>query len=242
MSKKEAKKAGKVYGYLRISRACQSIERQERNVIAMYPDAILYKEAYTGTKIVGRTEFSKLLSKVHANDTIVFDSVSRMSRNATEGIELYESLYEKGVNLVFIKEPYINTEVYRNKLESISIPDIDNKALKPLLKGLEETLKELAREQIEIAFNQAEKEVEDLRQRTKEGLETARRNGKQIGSVKGVKKNTKRGQEIKAFIKEYAIDFGGQMQDKDIMDWKSIGRNTYYKYKKELLVEAQKGE
>ena len=43
--------------------------------------------------------------------------------------------------------------------------------------------------QIKIAFDQAEKEVMDLRQRTKEGIETARLAGKQIGSIKGKKKN-----------------------------------------------------
>ena len=241
MSKKEVI-AGKVYGYLRISQAKQSIERQRRNVIAYNKNVEIFEEAYTGTKTTGRTEFNKLLKKVKAGDTIVFDSVSRMSRNAQEGFELYEELNNKGVNLVFLKEPYINTDVYRSKLETISIPDIDNKALKPLLKGLEECLKELAKEQIEIAFNQAEKEVMDLRQRTKEGLETARRNGKQIGSVEGVKKNTKRGQEIRGFIKEFSKDCGGQMKDKDLMDWKKIGRNAFYKYKKELLELAERGE
>ena len=33
------------------------------------------------------------------------------------------------------------------------------------------------------AFEQSEKEVADLRQRTREGIETARLNGKQIGAV-----------------------------------------------------------
>ena len=34
---------------------------------------------------------------------IVFDSVSRMNRNAAEGIELYMTLYDKGTELVFLK-------------------------------------------------------------------------------------------------------------------------------------------
>ena len=41
---------------------------------------------------------------------IIFDSESRMSRNAEEGFNLYEELYLKGVTLVFIKEPHINTD------------------------------------------------------------------------------------------------------------------------------------
>jgi DNA invertase Pin-like site-specific DNA recombinase len=206
-----------------------------RNIISAYPDVKIYEETYTGTEIAGRKEFKKLLNVVKAGDTIIFDSVSRMSRNASEGIELYEKLFDEGINLVFLKEQYINTDVYRSKLENINIPDIDNKVFEPLLKGLEETLKALAREQIEIAFNQAEKEVMDLRQRTKEGIETARRNGKKIGVQPGTKRETKRGNEIKEIIKAYSKEFNGTSSDKQIMELNKIGRNSYYRHKKELL-------
>ena len=101
-----------IYGYARISRRSQNIERQIRNIIAMYPDAIIYEESFTGTKVEGRKEFEKLINRVKDGDTIVFDSVSRMSRNADEGIDLYMKLFNRGVELVFLKESYINTEVY----------------------------------------------------------------------------------------------------------------------------------
>ena len=42
----------------------------------------------------------------------------------------------------------------------------------------------LAKEQIKLAFEQSEKEVADLHQRTREGLLTARLNGKQVGRKK----------------------------------------------------------
>lgn len=79
----------KVYGYCRISTAKQSIDRQVRNILAAYPNADIRKEVYAGTKYQGRAELKKILEKVQTGDTIVFDSVSRMSRNADEGIELY---------------------------------------------------------------------------------------------------------------------------------------------------------
>lgn len=232
----------KIYGYLRISQKSQSIERQERNIIAEYPNAKLVKEAYTGTKVEGREEFIKLLNKVKEGDTIVFDSVSRMSRNAQEGVELYEKLFEEGINLVFLKEPHINTETYKRRIEDANIPNTENKAIDAILDGIKVALKELAKDQVRLAFEQSEKEVMDLRQRTREGIETARRNGKQIGSVKGSVKNTKRGQEIKEAIRRYSKDFGGALKDKEIMEWKKIGRNAYYKYKRELLEATSKGE
>ena len=70
-----------IYGYCRISTNKQSIERQVRNIERDYPNAKIIKEVYTGTKI-NRIEFNKLLKVVKQGDTIVFDSVSRMSRNA----------------------------------------------------------------------------------------------------------------------------------------------------------------
>lgn len=97
----------KVYGYCRISTSKQSMERQIRNIKLAYPDAVIVKETYTGTKIQGRKEFEKLLKIVSTGDTLVFDSVSRMSRTAQEGYEMYQKLYNQGVSLVFLKEPHI---------------------------------------------------------------------------------------------------------------------------------------
>ena len=56
---------------------------------AEYPTAHIVQEAYTGTSIL-RPEWSKLYRVLKDGDTVVFDSVSRMSRNAEEGFSLYE--------------------------------------------------------------------------------------------------------------------------------------------------------
>ena len=91
-----------IYGYARISRKEQSIDRQIRNIKAEYSAAVIFQEAYTGTKM-DRPEWNKLFKKVKAGDVIVFDSVSRMSRTAAEGVETYFELYERDVQLVFLR-------------------------------------------------------------------------------------------------------------------------------------------
>ena len=106
-----------IYGYCRISTPQQNIERQIRNILATYPTAHIIREVYTGTTYQGRRELDKLLHTVQAGDTIVFDSVSRMSRNADEGCQLYEDLYAQNVTLCFLKEPHINTETYRQTIQ-----------------------------------------------------------------------------------------------------------------------------
>mgnify|MGYP002626412932 CR=1 FL=1 len=107
----------KTYGYCRISTHKQNIERQIRNILKEYPNAIIIQETFSGSKFQGRRELEKLIRNIKAGDTIIFDSVSRMSRNADEGFTLYEQLYNQGVNLVFLKEPQINTDTYRKILQ-----------------------------------------------------------------------------------------------------------------------------
>ena len=225
----------KTYGYCRISTGKQNIERQVRNILAAYPDAIIRKEVFTGTKFQGRKELDKILKVVQAGDTIVFDSVSRMSRDADAGIELYMELYEKGIELVFLKESYINTAVYKKALQNRIKMTGDKVDL--ILQGVNEYLMELAKDQIRIAFEQSEKEVADLHQRTKEGIETARLNGKQIGGVAGKKLTTKKSVEMKTKMCKICKDFGGSMNDIEAMDTLKIARNTFYKYKREIAAE-----
>ena len=226
---------GVYYGYCRISRKQQSIERQVRNIKEVYPTATIIQEAYTGTKL-DRPKFDKLLNTVKQGDTIVFDSVSRMSRNADEGFKLYEDLYNKGIELVFLKEPQINTKVYKEAISN-SVP-MTGTNVDFILEGINKYLLVLAKEQFKLAFTQAEKEVMDLRQRTKEGIQTARINGKQIGTPKGTKLITKKSIAAKEGIRKYSKDFDGTLKDTEVMKLIGISNNTYYKYKKELLMEG----
>lgn len=231
-----------VWGYARKSRPTQNIERQIRNIKAAFPEAVVVQEAYTGTKM-DRPEWGKLAKKLKAGDTVVFDSVSRMSRNAEEGFSVYEQLFSAGVSLVFLKEPHINTAVYQEAAQrridatiSTGSRAADNFTA-AILEAVNRLLLDLAKEQIRLAFEQAEKEVQDLHQRTKEGIETARLNGKQIGRAPGGTYTTKKGREAKEQIRKYSRAFGGALSDVDCMKLVGVARNSYYKYKRELLEE-----
>ena len=227
-----------IYGYCRVSTQSQNIERQVRNILAAYPHAEIIREVYTGTTFQGRDKLEKLLKKVHRDDTIVFDSVSRMSRSADEGFALYELLFNKGVHLVFLKEPHINTDTYRKALATKV--GLTGDKVDFILEGVNRYLMELAKEQIRLAFEQSEKEVEDLRQRTREGMETAKMNGKQIGLKEGAKLHVKKSDVAKKVIQIYSKDFGGSLSDKDTMKMAGISPNTYYKYKSELNLEQKR--
>jgi DNA invertase Pin-like site-specific DNA recombinase len=227
------------YGYCRISTPRQNIERQIRNIKAEYPDALIYKESYTGTKL-DRPEWCKLMRKVKPGDRIVFDSVSRMCRCAEDGIALYKELYERDIDLVFLKEALINTEVYRETAKR-AVPmtgtDVD-----VILRGINEYLLLLAEKQITLAFAQAEKEVLDLHQRTKEGIETARRMGKPIGRPAGQTYTTSKEKNSLAIIQRTSKDFNGQNTDAEVIAITGLSRNTYYKYKRRLREKLSQEE
>lgn len=237
-----------IYGYCRISRKKQNIERQVRNIQDLYPDAHILKETFTGTKIQGRKTLDRLLKIVKPGDTIVFDSASRMSRNADEAIILYEQLYNEGVNLVFLKEPQINTDTYRKALNNqiqISM-NTGNEATDTFISGIIDTLNrytiDLAKEQIKLVFAQAQKEVDDLHKRTSEGLLTAKLNGKRIGQQKGNTYETKKAKQAKAIILKYSHDFNGILSTTEVIKLACISRNSYYKYKRELYSQIASAE
>lgn len=229
-----------IFGYARISTMKQRIERQIDNIRREYPGAVIITEEYTGTT-TDRPKWNKLVEQIKKESakgteiTLVFDEVSRMSRNAAEGFKDYKMLYDMGVNLVFLKERHIDTDNFRQAMQD-TVPlmggDIDI-----LLKGVNEYLMKLAERQIEIAFQTAQAEVDYLHQRTSEGVRKAQAAGKQVGRAKGSTIETKKSIEAKKQIQKHSRDFNGTLSDVDCIKLIGIARNTYFKYKRELKAE-----
>ena len=225
----------RVYGYCRISTMKQKIQRQIDNIKKEYPDAVIITENGISGCTLDRPAWLKLQKVLKAGDTVVFDEVSRMSRNAAEGFELYQALYNKGVNLVFLKERHIDTEVFKQTLNNriqMTGTDVD-----VILQGVNEYLMMLAKKQIEIAFQQAQHEVDYLHKRTSEGVRKAQAEGKQVGRATGSKVETKKAKEAKQIILKHSKDFGGSLSDPDVIKLAGISRNSFYKYKAELKAQ-----
>ncbi len=227
-----------IYGYCRVSTQHQRLDRQITNITAIYPNAVIIKEFYTGTT-QNRPHWERFMIQVKKEDTIVFDSVSRMARNSAEGYKDYKRLFELGVHLVFLNEPLINTSVLdatKSKLLNISV-ETGNVAVDDFFKGNIELINNfimaLAEEQIKAAFAQAEKEVTDLHSRISQGIREAKKSGAQIGLPKGSTLTTKKSLECKAIIQKHSKDFGGSLEDPDVIKLCGCSRNSYYKYKRE---------
>ena len=190
---------GRIYGYCRISTPKQNIQRQIDNIKTANPDAVIIEEAFTGTT-TDRPKWQRLEKTLRAGDTVIFDEVSRMSRNAADGFALYEKLYREGVELVFLKEPHINTATYRETLEHGDAVKMTGTDIDIILEAVNRYLMALARRQIELAFQTAQAEVDFLHKRTSEGVRRAQAEGKQIGRAQGAQVETRKAKESKAQI------------------------------------------
>lgn len=89
-----------VYGYARVSTKGQakdgnSLEAQE-NALRSAGAIEIYSDAFTGTKS-HRPELDKLMVVMKSGDTLVVTKLDRIARSATQGIELIQSLLDKGV-------------------------------------------------------------------------------------------------------------------------------------------------
>ena len=236
-----------IIGITRISTASQSIERQVRNILEKYPLARIIKITCSGSKVIGYEEFEKVIKEVTENKTLkyklVFDSASRMSRDSEGGCKLYEKLFNNNVEIEFLKEPYINTETYKQAIKSQIETKLNtgNKATDEFVNAILEALNkysiELAKDQIKRVFDQAEKELLDLHQRTSEGILTAKLNGKQIGRQTGTKFETKKAKFAKEIILKHSKTFGGSLTDDECIELCKVNRQTYYNYKKLLKLQ-----
>lgn len=230
-----------IYGYVRVSTINQKTQRQIDNIKEFEPTAIIYEEKQSGKDIEGREKFRNLLGKVKAGDVIIFDEVSRMSRNAEEGYNLYMELLKNNVSLVFLKERHIDTDEYKrrtaNHLQRITS---SNEKMDKLVNGILELVEEFERDNlkdnIRLAFEQAEHERQFLIKRVTEGKARSKKpQGRPEGSP-NIK--SEKADHIKKVIREQSKDFDGKFSDAKIMrEYLKVARNTYYKYKRELMEE-----
>ena len=237
-----------IIGIARISRKTQNIQRQIRNIQKIYPNARIIKITCSGAKVIGYKEFEKVINEAKENKDnkkykLVFDSASRMSRDSEGGCALYEDLFNHNVSIEFLKEPHINTEVFKKaldnqiKLQVKTGNEATDKLINTVIKALNDYTIALAKEQIKKVFDQAEKELEDIHTRTSEGLETAKAEGKRVGTPKGTKLVTKKSLDAKNIILKHSKFFEGTLSDDECRKLAEISRNSFYKYKRELKAE-----
>lgn len=233
-----------IVGYARVSTPKQSLRRQIENLKAAYPDIVVISEVYTGATD-NRPKWKKLMRQCRAGNVskLVFDEVSRFSRNAEEAIAEYKELYNLGIELEFLKEPHINSKIYRDASErkiEIATDSMDQETatlINTVIGGLNDYLLSVAEKQIFLAFDHAQKERELLSKRTSEGLKQAKLMGSKVGRQKGQKLVTKKQKRAKRIIRNHYKLFGGKLTATQCYTLAQITKSTFYRYLDEIIAE-----
>lgn len=236
-----------IVGYARVSTPTQRLRRQIENLKAAYPDIVVVSEVYTGTT-ENRPKWKKLLRQCRAGivSKLVFDEVSRFSRNAEEAVKEYKELYELGIELEFLKEPHINSRIYRDASErkiEIATDQMDEETaqlISTVIGGLNEYLFSIAEKQIFLAFEHAQKERELLSKRTSEGLKQAKLMGSKVGRQPGQKLVTKKQKRAKRIIRNHYKLLGGELTATQCYTLAQITKSTFYRYLDEMRQEDKK--
>ncbi|MEJ3995605.1 recombinase family protein [Clostridioides difficile] len=91
-----------IYGYCRISSRMQlennSLKQQEQEIKKHYNDAKIYKEQHTGST-AERPVLKNIINCMEEGDKLVVTKLDRLARNATEGINLIQNLFENGISV-----------------------------------------------------------------------------------------------------------------------------------------------
>lgn len=234
-----------IVGYARVSTPKQKLERQIQNLKAAYPEIVIVAEVYSA-KTENRPRWQKLLRQCRAGivGKLVFDEVSRMSRDAESGTAIYKELYNLGIDLEFLKEPHINSSVYRDssskniEVDTSSMDDETAALIGTVIAGLNDYLLAVAEKQIYLAFLHGQKERELLSRRTSEGLkQTQLLNGRTLGRKKNSHIETKKAKRAKRIIKKYYKLFDGPLNVMECCKIAQITKSTFYRYLEQMREE-----
>lgn len=212
------------FGYMRIStkeeRGKQKFSRQEKSLAAFSKDneieyTWIFKDDASG-KSFSRDEWSRLEKMVQSGDTIVFKDITRFTRERDNGYKKYMELASKGVNLIFIDNPTLNTEYVESMQGTADKMKEDN-----IIGGM--TLEFVIKLLLVTELDRAEKERLAISKRIRDGIRASeKQSGRKEGQI------IKLSPELEADIVRYLGDRA--IKGSEIMSKHNISRNTFKKY------------
>lgn len=149
-----------VIGYIRVSTEAQDLEKQRHLLLEYAHRQKIRIDEFVEVEISSRKSqrerrITEIVDRLQADDLLIVAELSRLGRNMLETLNLINTLQEKSVQLVFVRQPELSTTASHAQL---------------LLA-------------IYSYFAQTEREFISLR--TKQGLAAAKARGQQLGRPKG---------------------------------------------------------
>ncbi len=196
-------------GYARVStinKQDESLEKQIQILIenGADPDNI-YKEKVTATSTAQRIQLQDMIKHSRKGDTILVTKIDRLARSISDLNKIVSDLNKKGVSVQFIKE-------------NMTFSANDSNSLNTLLFN------------ILGSFAQFERDL--IVERTSEGRERARKEGKHLG-----RKGSSSPKDIEKAIDLYNNRDTNKMSVSDILKVTSVKRSTFYHELKKVQTE-----
>ena len=190
--------------YARVSTDKQELQRQKDALLKEGYDK-LYEEKVTGTKR-NRPELQKLLDNVREGDIVIIHSIDRLSRSTRDLLEIVDTIKKRGAFLKSIKDSWLDTT--------------EDNPMSDFLLTVMGALGEMERNLIV--------------QRTREGLNSAKKRGVKLG------RPALKDKEVQKALKLYD---GGNHSIKEILELTGISQGKLYKeINKRKLEEIQGGK
>ncbi|MGL5902690.1 MAG: hypothetical protein ACRCZO_08370, partial [Cetobacterium sp.] len=206
-----------IFGYCKATTIYQNLSSQEKKILSVFPEAKIIKEKYNSKKN-NLFNFNIIKKKINTGDSIVFESILKLGETTSDILENYKFFLKQNINLLFLKEPHLDSNLLFEKF------DIENSYPYSLLE-----------KQIDIVLKKYYDTKSLIKLNTKKKLSEI--DNKSLGRKKFVKVETKKSKDSKLVIKNLSKNFNGVFTDVEILKILKINRNTFYKYKKELLEE-----
>lgn len=198
------KKAGCVYGYVRVSSADQNEERQR---IAMAQEGLKEKDIFMDKqsgKDFERPAYLKLLKKLKEGDLLLIESIDRLGRNYEEIIEQWRHI----------------TKLIKADIRVLDMPLLDTTISKDLLGTF------IADLVLQVLSFAAENERKNIRQRQREGIDAALARGVRFGRP-GIP-------DSEAMLEAVRLYRQKKISLSRALDMSGIGKTTFYKKLKEF--------
>ena len=194
-------------GYVRVSTKKQNVQRQIESLEKSGCEKI-FIDRESG-KDFNRQEYKRMKTFLRQSDVLFFVELDRLGRNKEEIDREWQELIDKGVDIVVLDVPILDTRKYKN--------------------GLDKLLMSLTKE---IFSYIAEQEREKILERQKQGIEIAKREGKFKG--RPIKYSVNATGKDKVIYEKIVELLQKKESVQDISKNIGVSRNTIYRIKKEL--------
>ena len=188
------------YGYARVSTIAQNLDRQLDELTKLGIDENhIYTDKESG-KDFDRKNYKKLVRKLKSGDVLFIKSIDRLGRNYNMVLDEWRFLTkEKGIDIVVIDMPLLDTRIEGKNLVGKFIADVV----------------------LQVLSFVAENERETMRQRQSEGIRMARLRGVRFG-----RPSVAVPQNFKTIVDSYK---NGEITSSKAVQLSGLTRGTFYR-------------